>query len=86
MPSGPAPVGCGHVHSQTAVNVRGEGPSLVREVAAAVAVVVAVAATRAEPAAGRDSIALVLHNPQRLEVRQGAAVELAYSHSERPNR
>jgi len=86
VPSGPAPVGCDHVHPQTAVNVRGEGPSLVREVVAAVAVVVAVVATRVEPATGRGSIALVLHNPQRFEVRQGAAVELAYSRSERPNR
>lgn len=86
MPSGPAPVGCGRVHPQTAVNERGEGPSPVREVVAAVAAVVAVVATRAELATARDSTALVLHNPQHPEVPQGAAVELAYYRSSRPNR
>jgi len=85
VPSGPAPVGCARAHPQTAVNERGEGPSLVREVVAAVAAVVAVVATRAELATARDSVALVLHNPQRLEVRRGAAVELAYYRSSHPN-
>lgn len=77
------PVGCDRVRLQTVVNERGVAPSSAIESAAAA---VAVVAARVEPAAERDSVAVVLRNPQRLEGRQGAAVEFAWCRSSRPNR